>query len=74
MAEGFKWAEGPVWVDKLNAVLFSDVPENKTYKWTLSDSLSVYLEPSGSTGGNITKTKSGSNGLATDMLMKVELK
>jgi len=55
-------------------VLFSDVPENKTYKWTLSDSLSVYLEPSGSTGGNITKTKSGSNGLATDMLMKVELK
>jgi len=64
LAEGFTWAEGPVWVDELNAVLFSDVPENKIYKWSLEDSLSVYLEPSGYTGKN--KSGSGSNGLMLD--------
>ena len=31
IAEGFKWSEGPVWVDALNALLFSDVPNNKVY-------------------------------------------
>lgn len=64
LAEGFTWAEGPVWVEELKAVLFSDVPENKIYKWTLEDSLSVYLDPSGYTGKNNTKSESGSNGLA----------
>jgi len=64
IAEGFTWAEGPVWVKDLNAVLFSDVPENRIYKWTLDDSLSIFLEPSGYTGN--TKPGSGSNGLMLD--------
>ena len=33
LADGFSWAEGPVWVSELDAVLFSDVPKNKIYKW-----------------------------------------
>ncbi len=65
IAEGFSWAEGPVWVNDLNAVLFSDVPENKIYKWTLDDSLSVFLEPSGYTG-DTANFESGSNGLMLD--------
>ena len=24
LAEGFEWSEGPVWVNELNAILFSD--------------------------------------------------
>ena len=28
IAKGFSWSEGPVWSKKLNAVLFSDVPNN----------------------------------------------
>ncbi len=71
LAEGFTWSEGPVWVDELNAVLFSDVPENKIYKWTLDDSLSVFLEPSGYTGSN--KSGSGSNGLMLDASGKLIL-
>ena len=34
IAEGFKWSEGPLWLEKINALIFSDVPENKIYKWT----------------------------------------
>ena len=32
LADGFSWSEGPVWVPQLNAVLFTDVPENKLYR------------------------------------------
>ena len=31
LADGFTWAEGPVWVSKLNGVVFTDVPNNKAY-------------------------------------------
>ena len=33
LAKGFSWSEGPVWVPQLKAVLFTDVPENKLYRW-----------------------------------------
>ena len=76
LAEGFKWSEGPVWVDRLNAVLFSDVPNNKIYKWDERGGLTVFLDPSGYTGivprkkkGNLNavgRDESGSNGLALD--------
>ena len=45
LAEGFGWSEGPVWVDNLNALLFSDVPGNKVYKWSEEEGLSVFLIP-----------------------------
>jgi gluconolactonase len=28
IARGYTWSEGPVWVDSLKMLLFSDVPEN----------------------------------------------
>ena len=33
LAEGFSWSEGPVWVPELEALLFTDVPTNKAYRW-----------------------------------------
>ena len=63
LAKGFEWSEGPVWVDKINSVLFSDVPENKIYKWNKNEGLSVYIEPSGYSGKVPTSKKDGSNGL-----------
>ena len=76
LAEGFGWSEGPVWVDRLNAVIFSDVPSNKIYKWDEKDGLSVFLDPSGFTGiaprekkGSLNaenRDESGSNGLVLD--------
>jgi gluconolactonase len=66
LAKGFGWSEGPVWVDALNALLFSDVRSNKVYKWSEKDSLSVFLEKSGYTGSANLKDQEGSNGLILD--------
>tara|TARA_B100000767_G_scaffold275769_1_gene315323 strand:+ start:10210 stop:11184 length:975 start_codon:yes stop_codon:yes gene_type:complete len=66
LAEGFSWAEGPVWVPELNGLLFSDVPENKIYLWEKTKGLSVFLNPSGYTGYAPNNKKSGSNGLILD--------
>ena len=66
LAEGFDWAEGPVWVNKLDGVLFSDVPNNKVYMWNEESGLSLFLEPSGMTNYSPTNKTDGSNGLALD--------
>ncbi len=66
LAEGFTWSEGPVWVEQGSYLIFSDVPENKVYKWKEGEGLSVYLEPSGYTDTGIYSSEQGSNGLAID--------
>lgn len=66
LAEGFTWSEGPVWVDSMQSVLFSDVPENKVWRWSEKDSLTLYLEPSGYTGTTPRAGEPGSNGLTLD--------
>jgi gluconolactonase len=71
LAKGFYWSEGPLWIDELQAVLFSDVPANKIYKWSEADSLGIYLESAGHSGeGNINSGK-GPNGLILDMNHKL---
>lgn len=67
IAEGFEWSEGPLWVEKHNMLLFSDVPMNTIYKWTESKGKEVYLKPSGYTGTEPSLCKEpGSNGLTFD--------
>ena len=66
LATGFKWSEGPLWVEALQALLFSDVPTNKIYKWSPYDSLSIYLEYAGHTGQGNKNSNRGSNGLLLD--------
>ncbi len=66
LAEGFVWSEGPVWVRRQNSLVFSDVPANKAYRWSNSQGLSVYLDPSGYTGNLYHFREPGSNGLTTD--------
>ncbi len=63
LAEGFDWSEGPVWVDKENMLLFSDVPKNIIHKWTEKNGTEVYLTPSGFTGESTASREPGSNGL-----------
>ena len=71
LAQGFYWSEGPLWVDELQAVLFSDVPANKIYKWSEKDSLSVYLESSGHSGEENKNSGQGPNGLILDLENKL---
>ncbi|PLX03353.1 MAG: gluconolactonase [Marinilabiliales bacterium] len=63
LAKGFLWSEGPLWVDELQSILFSDVPANKIYKWNEKDSISVYLESAGHSGKENKDSSRGSNGL-----------
>lgn len=65
LAEGFRWSEGPVWID--DAVLFSDVPENVVYRWQEgATKAEVYLKPSGLLTPVPGFREPGSNGLARD--------
>src|SRR4051812_17175380 len=64
IAEGFEWSEGPVWVEKYNMLLFSDIPKNTIYKWTKENGKEVYLMPSGYTSSEPRGGETGSNGLA----------
>jgi gluconolactonase len=66
LAKGFGWSEGPVWSVNLNAILFSDVKNNKIYKWSEKDGISVFLEKSGYTDSANLKGEEGSNGLTID--------
>lgn len=63
LSDGYRWTEGPVWVPELNALLFSDVPQNTVFKWTEKDGASEYLKPSGHTGNTEGYREPGSNGL-----------
>jgi gluconolactonase len=67
LASGFDWSEGPLWLEDQEALIFSDVPANKIYRWSEVDSLSIFLEPSGYFGERKDKREPGSNGLALDL-------
>ena len=66
LGSGFRWSEGPVWEPKQGALLFSDVPENRVYRWKDGEGISVFLEPSGFTGEVYNGRERGSNGLTLD--------
>ena len=63
LGEGYDWTEGPVWVEKHQFLLFSDIPPNRIYKWKEGEGVSLYLEPSGYTGETKRGGEKGSNGL-----------
>lgn len=60
----FKWSEGPVWIDDLDALLFTDVPGNTIWKYKDGKGLSIYMHPSGAVSPKPDYTSSaGANGL-----------
>lgn len=66
LASGFEWAEGPLWLEGQQALIFTDVPTNTVWKWTEKDSLSIYLKHSGYLGDRTDKGEPGANGLTMD--------
>ncbi len=67
LAEGFEWAEGPVWVKDGGYLLFSDVPKNVVHRWSEDKGASDFLKPSGYTAKEPpAAVEPGSNGLALD--------
>lgn len=72
LAEGFKFTEGPIWLNKDGGyLLFSDPNANTIYKYTPDGNqdgkLEVFRTPSGYSGGDIAEYgQPGSNGLTLD--------
>ncbi len=48
----FNFTEGPIWHPVENHLTFSDIPENRLYRWSESAGRSVYREPSNMANGN----------------------
>jgi gluconolactonase len=66
LAEGYEWAEGPVWVKDGGYVLFSDVLKNTIHRWKQGEGAKPYLTPSGYTSSEPRGGETGSNGLTLD--------
>ena len=45
LADGFNFAEGPVWVRSESRLLFSDVRGNEIYQWTEAEGASTFIDP-----------------------------
>lgn len=64
LADGFQWAEGPTWVADRGILLFNDVPNNRMFRWSAADGLSVLFAPSGYDGPpDPALREAGANGL-----------
>ncbi|MDP5459568.1 SMP-30/gluconolactonase/LRE family protein [Alishewanella sp. SMS8] len=64
LAEGFSWSEGPIAEPGSGDIVFSDVPENKVYRWNEHAGLTLFLQPSGYTGLHPENNRQqGANGL-----------
>ncbi len=65
VADGFKWVEGPVWVQ--GSLYFAEIPSDSIRKWTPGSGVSVFLQPSGYKGTEpYGGPESGSNGMTLD--------
>ncbi|MDH3940880.1 MAG: SMP-30/gluconolactonase/LRE family protein [Xanthomonadales bacterium] len=65
-AEGYSWAEGPLWIADGGYLLFSDVPNNIIHRYEPGAGTRSYLEKSGATGRYPDSSSEGSNGLLLD--------
>ena len=66
LANGFTFTEGPAWHPD-GYLLFSDPNENRIYRWSENDGVSVHRTKSGYAGADIGEySQPGSNGLALD--------
>lgn len=65
IATGFLFTEGPVWTPD-GALLFSDIPANRIYRWTEAGGVTVHREKSGWEGDADPAVQLGSNGLTLD--------
>ncbi len=69
LAEGFEFTEGPVWLAREKALLFSDPNSNVIYRYASDGggTLAVFRHPSGYSGADIAEYhQPGSNGLTLD--------
>jgi len=47
-----RWAEGPVWLDDMQCLLWSDIPNQRMMRWVPGGGVSVFRSPSNFSNGN----------------------
>jgi gluconolactonase len=52
LATGMGFTEGPVWVERLSSLVFSDIPRDELKRWNAQDGLATYRKPSHNANGN----------------------
>lgn len=52
IASGLRWAEGPVWFGDMNALLFSDIPNQRIMRWVPGGNATIFREPSDFANGH----------------------
>ncbi len=64
---GFKWTEGPIWIQSGYYLLFAEIPSNSIRKWVPGGGVSIFMQPSGYKGSApFTGPEPGSNGMTLD--------
>jgi gluconolactonase len=58
IATGFRFVEGPVWIEEEKRLLFSDIPADRIFGLTPDGRVTVFRKPSGSSNG-LTRDKEG---------------
>lgn len=51
IATGFLWTEGPAWIYDQQVLLFSDIPNEKVYRWTLCGTVTTFRSSSNYANG-----------------------
>lgn len=59
LCTGAQWGEGPVWIDEAQALLWSDIPNNRMLRWSESDGMTVWRDGVEFTNGH-TRERDGS--------------
>ena len=52
LADGFRWLEGPVWFGDHHCLLFNDIPNNRTLRWSEQHGVSVFRHSSDFANGH----------------------
>lgn len=66
LGSGYAWTEGPLWIEKEEMLLFSEIPANKVHAWKEGNPPKEYLHPAGLTSDENRGGEVGSNGLLLD--------
>ena len=52
LADGCEWAEGPVWLPEEEALVWSDIPNDRMLRWSEADGVTLFRTPSHYANGN----------------------
>jgi gluconolactonase len=58
VATGFRFTEGPVWIEEEKRLLFSDIPANRIFTVSADGRVTTFREPSGNSNG-LTRDQEG---------------